>query len=810
MHTLATTSISGMLLLLMLLLLTSQPQQAAGAFAYSETMEITSGYTISWSLVGDSIRLGIEVADTTGWVGVGVSETGGMEGADIAMLSKDGAGSTWQVQDTHTVAQSTPNVDATQDWVLVGTASSSGGNGAVGTVLLELERKLDTGDVAQDRVINTLEATPLVFAMGASSSPGYHGPSSRWYRYINLVSQPDNLAIVLADPDYDTHFDITNDAFVIPSQVTEYHDLFVDIPQDMHGRTVIAMDGTFHNNATFPYVHHFTAYGITDSNQEELIYVWAPGAKPMLLPDVAGITASRYPRMRITTHFNNPDGGGTGLPDISGVRFYTTAKGVARQHEFGVMQFGDPNGQHYGRCDSAGCVGGDELPAGISHYQYDCIGLKTTGDVTIVSGMLHMHTKGVQMKTTHFRGNKHIHTAELEYYNFDFQPFKKRSTVAKAGDRFVTDCYFKTDGGTKFGKETLDEMCVDFVTYYPREAVTNNRCGYNVGGGKAAILGEALDTLPRVFGGSPGQQSTGMPTAPPTQGCTDDNAAASAIAQQMLGITNLGGCGDDIVQQYCSNPRIAAICCKACNSGGDDDGAAANLETTTDDNAATGLQTGLIIALVVAITLVIAIPLASIFVSQTSRKRPVSPSPTTRVHVESCLEDGLAPHRYSRGAPVDASDGAGSGADARPAAGVLVPTAPGPDSRPITATHGSVRSDAYGASSFYEEQEFVVKEGSGKFQAKSVRRTNHAYGLERPASPCSSPCSSQTHTQQGMVGGPLYARPKSVADPTYSGQHITISSGSNPEYAEFNMAEANEYEYADWYSTVGHDAGARQ
>ena len=44
------------------------------------------------------IRVGLEVAATTGWVGFGVSESGGMEGADIALLTK--AGASWTVQDS--------------------------------------------------------------------------------------------------------------------------------------------------------------------------------------------------------------------------------------------------------------------------------------------------------------------------------------------------------------------------------------------------------------------------------------------------------------------------------------------------------------------------------------------------------------------------------------------------------------------------------------------------------------------------------------------------------------------------------------
>ena len=80
---------------------------ATVAFAYDhkETVSAASTpeglYVLHWSLVSSGkVRLGLEVDSKSGWVGFGVSETGGMEGSDVALLSK-GQDGKWTVQDSY-------------------------------------------------------------------------------------------------------------------------------------------------------------------------------------------------------------------------------------------------------------------------------------------------------------------------------------------------------------------------------------------------------------------------------------------------------------------------------------------------------------------------------------------------------------------------------------------------------------------------------------------------------------------------------------------------------------------------------------
>ena len=89
--------------------------------------------------------------------------------------------------------------------------------------------------------------------------------------------------------------------------------------------------------------------------------------------------------------------------------------------------------------------------------------------------------------------------AELEFYNFNFQPFTPRNIVAKPGDTLVTDCYYNTDGGVNFGIGTEDEMCIDFITYYPRGNL-KAYCAFKDGNGVNTVTGTIIQELPRKFG----------------------------------------------------------------------------------------------------------------------------------------------------------------------------------------------------------------------------------------------------------------------------------------------------------------------
>ncbi|HEY8079726.1 MAG TPA: hypothetical protein VIF62_36600, partial [Labilithrix sp.] len=82
-----------------------------------------------------------------------------------------------------------------------------------------------------------------------------------------------------------------------------------------------------------------------------------------------------------------------------------------------------------------------------------------------------MHTRGSAMSTTRLVGGKGDEQMVFTQPAFDFQSqsnFAINASVAP-GDVMRTRCTWKNPGDTSisFGEGTADEMCFDFLGYYP-------------------------------------------------------------------------------------------------------------------------------------------------------------------------------------------------------------------------------------------------------------------------------------------------------------------------------------------------------
>ena len=87
----------------------------------------TSAVYLYWSLSqdNDEIAIGVDAHDTRGWVAVGISANGGMMGADIWRLSKDGGGNL-KLDDMFVEGWVTPRLDAEQNLKLQGAQQADG------------------------------------------------------------------------------------------------------------------------------------------------------------------------------------------------------------------------------------------------------------------------------------------------------------------------------------------------------------------------------------------------------------------------------------------------------------------------------------------------------------------------------------------------------------------------------------------------------------------------------------------------------------------------------------------------------------
>lgn len=190
------------------------------------------------------------------------------------------------------------------------------------------------------------------------------------------------------------------------------------------------------------------------STSWKLVAGWAPGADNFILPDAAG-----FPEETGTTHwvlqihYNNTKTK-TGS-DLSGYDLCTTED--LRPNDAGIIGLGSinfsipPRSSKTVRCD----------------YR---LGSEFKG-VKFFNAWPHMHTYGTMMSTERLVGGKGTPETILAPTPFSFEaqlnyPITKS---VESGDVMRTRCSWKntTDKSIGFGEATGDEMCFDFVAYYP-------------------------------------------------------------------------------------------------------------------------------------------------------------------------------------------------------------------------------------------------------------------------------------------------------------------------------------------------------
>jgi mono/diheme cytochrome c family protein len=187
----------------------------------------------------------------------------------------------------------------------------------------------------------------------------------------------------------------------------------------------------------------------------KLVAGWAPGGNNLELPPEAG-----FPEEKGTTHwvvqlhYNNAQNL-AGQMDQSGYDLCTTDQ--LRPNDAGVVAFGStkftiaPRATATIACDY-------KLPA-------------TFKDVKLFNASPHMHTRGTAMSTERLPGGTGTPEKVFAMPSFNFENqanFPIKASVAP-GDVMRTRCTWKNPGDTAigFGENTGDEMCFDFIGYYP-------------------------------------------------------------------------------------------------------------------------------------------------------------------------------------------------------------------------------------------------------------------------------------------------------------------------------------------------------
>ena len=186
----------------------------------------------------------------------------------------------------------------------------------------------------------------------------------------------------------------------------------------------------------------------------KLVAGWAPGGTNLELPPAAGFPENvGTTHWVVQVHYNNSNVQ-TGT-DASGYELCTTE--TLRPNDAGVLAFGStnfsipPRSTYTVRCDYS-------------------LGPQFA-NVSLFNASPHMHTKGSAMSTERLPGG--TGTPEMIFdqkaFSFEAQANFPITKSVNTGDTMRTRCTWKNPGDTAitFGEGTSDEMCFDFLGYYP-------------------------------------------------------------------------------------------------------------------------------------------------------------------------------------------------------------------------------------------------------------------------------------------------------------------------------------------------------
>nr|XP_057913141.1 dopamine beta-hydroxylase [Doryrhamphus excisus] len=426
------------------------------------------------------VTMELKVARLKHGVVLGMSERGQLTRADLVVLwdsgSKSYFGDAWSDSEGHVT------LDSQQDYELMEAKWTSEG------FYLLFKRAFSTCDPRDYlieegtvHIIYGLLDQPLA-SLEQLNLSGIHMGLQRV-----LMLRPDTPPPTLP-PDVQT-LDVVAPDVVIPGQETTYWCFIHKLPENMAKNHIVMYEPvvTAGNEAI---VHHMEVFecspnvsnvpdysGSCDDKMKpgklnscrHVLAAWAMGAEAFYYPPDAGLPmggtgSSRF--LRLEVHYHNPLLI-SGRRDSSGIRLHYTPS--LRRHDAGIMELGlvytpimaIPPQQHTfylsGYCTSK-CTR-TALPQ---------------GGIFIFASQLHTHLAGRGVRTVLVRGGEEVEVVqEDQHFSTHYQTIRvlRKMTNVLPGDVLVTRCTYNTEDRLKAtvgGFGIMEEMCVNYVHYYPR------------------------------------------------------------------------------------------------------------------------------------------------------------------------------------------------------------------------------------------------------------------------------------------------------------------------------------------------------
>ncbi|XP_064652353.1 DBH-like monooxygenase protein 1 homolog [Lineus longissimus] len=481
-----------MLRMYLLLLLATAGAKAAApvpSMTYQSNAFLDEAQNIRmyWNHDADTITIELH-AKTVGYVAVGFSPAGKMEGGDIIIgWVKEGKAI---LQDRYAVGNMKPTLDAEKNVELLT------GKEEDGYTILKFKRKLDTCDPDHDRAIPS-GTVKMIWAIGDTDphdEEGIYYHNARGQRNIQLLGVIKKAIDLPADS---LSYEFRNKDYAVPSDDTTYACQVLRMPKVDKKHHMIQFEPIIKKGHE-GLVHHILIYGCTapspinDTHEgqqffchknhgempwfrwhcEHVIMTWAVGGEIFYFPEHVGFSIGTEfdpDFMIMETHYDNPNLI-AGQVDDSGIRIHYTP--TLRTYDAGVLDQGKvvdtahfipPKSdawKSYGYCNKK-CL---------NHALEDT----PEKQLNVFAVMLHAHLLGVGIKTWHVRDGIELPPiAEDKYYDFNYQTVMTlpEERAIKQNDLIATECTYRSTGReniTYGGLSSRQEMCITFMYYWPR------------------------------------------------------------------------------------------------------------------------------------------------------------------------------------------------------------------------------------------------------------------------------------------------------------------------------------------------------
>ncbi|EDV25402.1 uncharacterized protein TRIADDRAFT_55461 [Trichoplax adhaerens] len=421
---------------------------------------------------------------TTGWVGFGISPyTGKMPGSDVVIGWVDNNGKAY-LQDRYATGRTLPELDSSQDYKLVSGSESNG------TTAIKFWRKFDTGDT-KDLKLDT-GTTRLIWAynnkdpVSTSNIPMHNKMGTRSVNLFERMPEKDKPVL---PSDYQTYdFRVPNVS--VPNAHTTYWCVGLRMPELTEKNHIIRIDPII-TKGNEGVVHHMTLYEcesdpkwhgyssdcssrnmplhLTRCRGGAVVAGWAVGGESSVFPAHTGLAIGQKTDPKFTViemHYDNPEGR-SDFVDTSGFKIFYTRQ--LRQYDVGTLTMGHavtPTMMIPEKQDEWNITG--YCPQMCTERAIPMAG------INIFGVFFHTHLAGVALYARHFRKGKELPLlAQNKHYDFNYQEvlYLRNEIKMLPGDSLAITCSYKTanrNTSTVGGEATKDEMCLNYVFYYPK------------------------------------------------------------------------------------------------------------------------------------------------------------------------------------------------------------------------------------------------------------------------------------------------------------------------------------------------------